>query len=501
MESIFLCYDLKGIQSYIFAVPRLKFICGGSAIVDRFDKEKVAKAETAVSGAKLLFAGGGKGAFLCDSNAAANALKHYLVQLAHTDGLNICFGLDSDYSEAAHYAAESYPWLPESTELDGHPCSESGLYPAQGGGVNEKVKLRREKSLVRRFEDMLLADLALPPYFGEKANWQFMRDVEGDASKALGSRNRWAVITMDGNDMGSQYQAASSHFKTDITGLSDWIAKMSKALDACSRGACQAAIERVLKEWGGSEDGGAYLGKAKGGPVHLPIRPLVVGGDDIIVLCHVSYARTFVKEAARVFAEQSASMAEKMASDTFALWPATNGVLSITAGILFAPVSLPLASAIPYAEMLMANAKGHGREREEAPSPACVDWESVTEGVIDTPAARRHRELIFKDGDTGARIELTQRPYTLEDFKGVEELMKKYEKEKIPASIRHQVLPGMRAGKADRQVFLARLGKNQEDLVDDLRELDDKASTHVIDALLLMEEDVRMSRTTVEEDV
>jgi len=39
--SIFLCYDLKGIQQYIFQVPRLKCCIGGSRQIDNFDRKEV----------------------------------------------------------------------------------------------------------------------------------------------------------------------------------------------------------------------------------------------------------------------------------------------------------------------------------------------------------------------------------------------------------------------------------------------------------------------------
>ncbi|MEA2061393.1 MAG: hypothetical protein U9P10_12985 [Thermodesulfobacteriota bacterium] len=39
--GIYLCYDVKGIQSYIFKIPKLKYIIGGSALIDQFDKETV----------------------------------------------------------------------------------------------------------------------------------------------------------------------------------------------------------------------------------------------------------------------------------------------------------------------------------------------------------------------------------------------------------------------------------------------------------------------------
>lgn len=37
-ENMYLYYDIRGIQSFIFRIPKLKYIIGGSALIDRFDR-------------------------------------------------------------------------------------------------------------------------------------------------------------------------------------------------------------------------------------------------------------------------------------------------------------------------------------------------------------------------------------------------------------------------------------------------------------------------------
>lgn len=507
-SPLYLCYDLKGIQSFIFAVPRLRYICGGSALIDRFDRETAA--QLSVPKTQFLFAGGGKGAFVCDNEAAANQLQSALVRAAHQDGIGICFGCDHDYSEAAHVADRSFPYLPPESDMDGRPCQESGLYPVLGKGVHPMINKRvfqKGDRLDRHFERELQLDEKL----------RFFHDVAADSSEegccaaaALGSRNRWAIIVMDGNDMGAQHRIAAEHPDT----LLKWLKLMSPALDDCCRESCHRAIKYVLTKWLGDKDNSHEVKDATmpDGTIIVPLRPLLVGGDDIVILCHVHYAFDFVRTVSDAFTELSAQKAEEVrAQHHIELWPATGGSLTVTAGVLFAPVSLPLASAISYTELLLASAKSKGRNKTNGkPAPPCIDWESVTEGLIDTPHARRQRELIFEDADINARVALTRRPYTLDEFSQLFELRNRYKD--IPSTIRHQVLPGLRAGFWDRKVFVARLGKHQQVLIDDLDETEKQAkgrwkettekdnkkcrSTDVVDALLLMEEDSRMSWIT-----
>jgi hypothetical protein len=97
----------------------------------------------------------------------------------------------------------------------------------------------------------------------------------------------------------------------------------------------------------------------------------------------------------------------------------------------------------------------------------------------------------------------------------------------IPGTLRHQVLPALRKGAYERQVWLARLGKRTKSLkklVEDLEETFQKdgkhelfggrwkrgeckvdgqtvpcVSTDVVDALLLLEERERLSRPPAQE--
>jgi hypothetical protein len=203
------------------------------------------------------------------------------------------------------------------------------------------------------------------------------------------------------------------------------------------------------------------------------------------------------------------------------LWPATNGKLTISAGVLYCPVHLPLHTAIGYTESLLALAKGRGRKDavKGEPSPECIDWEQITDSIVDTPMARRQREFIFsdKDRDPERSVVLTSRPCTLEEYTEIEHLAKRYDGEfikfeKIPNSIRHKVLPSMRKGFADRLAFIAEIAKHQELLASHLSEKEfeiGKEKTHwkydgaisqktdVIDALLLLEEISRMKEGTV----
>ncbi len=523
----YLCYDIRGIQSFIFRIPKLKYIIGGSALIDCFDRYTIPSLAKEL-GVELLFAGGGKGTFYCDESKI-QSVKSAILAKAGEIGIDIRFGQSSKYDEASKNANELYPFMPKS--LNGKPCPVSGLYPVEDGKehyiVKKRVFMKGEK-MFRYYENELFKDVEWPADVAEFKDSEFFHNVKDsdDASDnngklgaaVLGKRNRWAVVCMDGNDMGSQMQYKIQELKDGKISEQDmpkWIQKMSSAIDNCSREATRQGIWAVLRAWKGSKDDNGKRGE---GSV-LPIRPIVVGGDDVSVLCHVSYAMIFVDTVMKVFNEVSKKTPEA--------WPATGGNITISAGVLYCSVSLPLHSAMGYAEALLASAKTRGRKVKKqaavdanTPTPESVDWESITNSVITSPADYRQKNLLFMDesSNINKQICLTSRPCTWTEFKEIEKLSNSYKE--IPATIRYRVLPAMSKSYGERLAFVAEILKNHPTLANDLAapcdsgtydscfpkpskwvelEVEGKKrlTTPVIDALSLLEEDSRMQKETV----
>jgi hypothetical protein len=477
----FLCYDLRGIQSYIFQVPRLRHIIGGSAIIDRFDRHLVPDA-CKQHGWHLIASGGGKGTCRYASPEQADAIQDLLIRAAHGFGIDIRFGRHLDYSEAAHCADRLFPYLPDAEQLEGHPCPASGLYPTKRRDACDLVRQRDsmdhhyDARLSRWFEQRLLqpdgSDRSIPQLpAGLGQDIAFLHDVaEGQPGHtALGRRNRWSIICMDGNDMGRQFVSMADR-NTDEQHMIRWVDRLGAALDRCSHEACVAGINSVLRSWCSTHPDFDSL-RDEAGHVIVPMRPLVVGGDDIAMICHPAYAADFVIAASQAFEATSRMLATEAQKEGVELWPATGGRVTLSGGFVTCATTLPLASALPYAETLQALAKSRGRESQSngAPSPACVDFETITETLLDHPSTRRSRQLTFIDGDLDEEVRLTRRPYTMDAFQQLSREAHRF-RSRIPGSIRSQLLTQLRAGFDDRLVFASRLNKHQSELAAWLRE-------------------------------
>ena len=548
---MFLCYDIKGIQRFIFSVPRLKCIVGGSALIDSFDS----KAKKTLLG-KCIFTGGGRGAFQCADSHHVKSLEDELRASAGEAGLDIQFGDDVELAKAAKNADRFYPYAP--LNLEGVPCEISGYLPAKSKGkVNEKIALRMREGerdafgsgILEEMEDRLPDDLkgvhieffknVSPESALDEAEFDWRTDQlhANKAINSIGRRNRWAVIAMDGNDIGSQFAAFQAKAGNNQEQLVEWLTKMSDCMKQCTRNAFIAATLRVLDQWVEDSDLSLcwYPNRDNEKTIVLPMRPLILGGDDVVLLCHTRYAFEFVQTMAAAFERESVNAAKDSKLDE--LWPASGNRLTMSAGVLFTNLHLPLHSAIPYAEALLKNAKGVYRKKTSvssistdslpsAPSPAAIDFDVVTDSLLDTPAERRRRELFFIDDELDCKeIRLTKRPYRLDaastdstnrmnDTWGDLNSLAN-ELSELPKSIRSQLLPMMRRSWSERVTFLASIAKRypaikklfmEEPMENGQWVIGDgwfdipsknRRESSIADALLLLEEVDRTQQVTV----
>lgn len=544
---VYLCYDIKGIQQFIFSVPRLKCVVGASGLIVAFDQWAKDKADV-LDGVEAIFAAGGRGAFFCrdtPDQVIAKQLEQELIEEAWSSGLDLRIGLDADFTQSLNRADRLYPYTEIDESSQAEPCAMSGLWPVipgAGEGPNhdihpliwERVERSRSDELGQWILDGWKEGGWLPRQL-HGFELQFLKNVSPHlddseaehaeakvAQMALGRRNRWAVIAMDGNDMGRQFLAFEDVGK-DADGKLAWLKQTSQALEDCTHRAFFAALSRTIEHWANEVEssGGTFEGYCvpDSNRLVLPFRPLVLGGDDVTMLCHPSYAMAFVEEMAITFRKTSrTSVVEPR-------WPATDGELTMSAGILYAKVSFPLHMAIPYAERLLESAKRQFRARPgtretdaKTPTPAAVDWDTITDTLVEDPEVRRRRELCFRDDEIKVDVQLTQRPYLIESddqtrsLKALFGLKRDLDKAGIATSVLARILPSLQRPWSERVAFVASIAKRHPLLMEHLWEdggtlgqgwtkdaENTCRSTGLPDALLLLEEEHRMTQSTIDD--
>jgi hypothetical protein len=515
MNSKYVSYDIKGIQKAIFSVSRLLSIVGGSALIDSFDRETVKELAEASGNVRVIFSGGGKGVLETDSNDMAESLKKMLVKKAFKLGLSLRTGISSTLNDAMKEGDELYPYIPE--DLEGHPCRESGLYPVTGSGIHpiiqQRIEYGRQDKLGSRILELMIDLDAIPEKLRGKrlAFIKTLDPADGPQGKAgeklFSARNRWAVVSMDGNDLGRQFREC----KLELRERSEWARKFSKAIAHCTENAFALAMGEVLEDYIKEDELPTY--DDNGCPtVLIPFRPLILGGDDVLLLTHTSLAMPFARLMTRKFEELTLQAHDVYSNDKYEIWPANkDGKLRISSGIVYIGTSYPLHAAIDYADALLGGAKAKFRSKDDElqPTPSAVDWESITENFIDNTSDRRFRELVFEDMDLdGCRIELTRRPYTIDDLERDVIPLKEKLRTSVARSITSGLLENLRKPWSERVLFLSSFSRqddnrmlailldetNPSEVGDGWHVVNDKLrSTIVPDVLLLLEEEHRIS--------
>ncbi|MCM2371071.1 Cas10/Cmr2 second palm domain-containing protein [Aporhodopirellula aestuarii] len=545
-----LTYDIRGIQKAIFSVPRLRCIIGTSETIAEFDGS--VKAEF---GERCIYAGGGGGAIELTQDEIDPCIET-LTQRSQGLGLDLRIGTGDSLSEAKS-KDRLYPFVPPAS--DGPPCAISGLYPV---GTNDAWKKQKDVhhiigarmeagyadrcggQLAEKLKESiasLLQDAQSHEAF--QMPWRFFKNVTTETSdigednrdeaiagsNALGGRNRWAVVAMDGNDAGNQHLRAQKlvdEGQWDPDSRDDWTRRMSGHLRTITLNSFVTAASSAMLDWIESDYWrDSIVSNGQGTHLVLPLRPLIIGGDDIVTLIAPDMAFDFVTALSRQFATEASDAGASFESETGRpLWPATGNRLTISAGILLVKTTYPLHSAIAYAERLLASAKGSFRGKPDSPdgpTPAAVDFDIVTDTMLDTPEMRRRRELTFHDDDLNRVVHLTQRPYRIESCadgakqdEGVETIDDLQamtddlfsDPEKLPGSVAADLLQVMTRPWSSRVQYLVSLKRKYPNLVSHLNEENpsktgrfwkadaQEQSTSFIDALLLAEHRHRIAQ-------
>jgi hypothetical protein len=135
----------------------------------------------------------------------------------------------------------------------------------------------------------------------------------------------------------------------------------------------------------------------------LPLRPLVMGGDDLTIICEGRIALPFVRQLLTQFEECSKETAK-------ALGQADGKPLYACAGVAIVKKSYPFAKAYELAEELMKEAKKAARKQ----AGSYIDFEVVTASQHSSPEQARGTPGVGKSKQGGHG--LTRRPYSLADF-------------------------------------------------------------------------------------
>lgn len=408
--------DVLGIQRYVFASKRLRDSVSASWLVHR---------TTAIDGAldssggDVLQASGG-GAILSFPDEArardfaarytrrlyeeAPGLEVAVVHRAHAPG-ELAAAIEQLRVDLAVAKLERVPSVQQLGLSVTAPCRITGLPAAGFDPQDPTVPLSRMVLRWRHRNVHKQANGRWEAFLDRDAGYAFPPEID-DMGRTRGDISLFGVVHVDGNEIGKQITSwlrrCVGEPRPDETVRSDLTA-WSSNLDALSARALRKIVARVSAAVKKDDDGWPWLAGAvadlafplrlSGTSVLLPIRPVLLGGDDLTFLCDGRIALDLAEAALAAFNDGVPHL----------------GPVTACAGVAIVPAHTPFDRAYVLAESLCSNAKQRRREKNDG---GCwIDWHIGAprpgEGAVDLRARAYSHRL------AGKNLELTCRPYRL----------------------------------------------------------------------------------------
>lgn len=394
--------SIQGIQNYIFQTNELKDIIGASELVNEIcHKFKTMYGKDSKhKGKMIVHAAGNIKCIFDDEDACRDAVRNFpRFAMEMAPGITISQTVvkikdDSEYAKKAAeleerlHAQRNHPVKSLTTGLMAMERSrKTGLPATKVEETKKNVKYieyieyldegtAAKRDVVKK-EEVNLSDLTEDLYYKLTGERIPSSCRPYDISKMTGHNDWIAVIHADGNGLGEVVAELSGDYRS--------FKKFSENLDEATIAAARAAYA-ATKEEDEKKDGN----KDKKWTT-LPIRPIVIGGDDLTVICRGDLAVKFVKKYLEAFERETKARKE------------IGRELTACAGIAFIKSSYPFYYGYDLAEALCREAKKDAKSDEvkkvnNGHVASCLMFHKVQSSFVEDYAEIKRKELTTSDG-------------------------------------------------------------------------------------------------------
>lgn len=370
--------SIQGIQSYIFQTNELKDIIGASELVNRICEDFVEHYST--GGEMIVHAAGNIKCIFDNEDACRRAVRDFPKHaMEMAPGITISqavvkFEKDSDYPTKAEelesrlHAQRNHPVKSLITGLMAIERSRKTGLPAT---TIEYAKTKKEKDEYLDEGTVAKRNEKGCDLYHKLTGEDIKPGNRTYDTKDLTYRNDWiAVIHADGNGLGEVVAELSGDYRR--------FKVFSDNLDKATIAAAQAAYTATKEE--DEKDYGTWK--------KLPIRPIVIGGDDLTVICRGDLAVKFVEKYLEAFEKETKERIGKK--------------LTACAGIAFIKSSYPFYYGYDLAEALCREAKNDAKsdkvkEANGGQAPSCLMFHKVQSSFVEDYAEIKRKELTTVD--------------------------------------------------------------------------------------------------------
>jgi len=403
--------DVLGVQRFVFASTRLRDVVAASWLVDWATSREGALAD--LDAGDVLLAGGGNAILeFADLDRARHFTARY-TRLLHDEapGIEVVVvhreygtgqlaqALGTLQIDLARAKLERVPGAPQLGLSVTAACRITGL-PATGlDPQDSRVPLARSILRLRDTDVRKRARERWQSLLAGKERLAFPDEID-QMGRSRGDTSLVGVVHVDGNGIGTKITEWMTRCREE--GLGDGVVReqygaWSGALGAQVTDALGAVVERVAAA---IDPATGTIGAAtpelafelncdSDGCLLIPMRPILLGGDDLTFVCDGRIALDLAETALAAF---------EAGIDYL-------GPVTATAGVALVAAHAPFDRSYELAEALCAHAKRRRRERSDAGS--WIDWHVGGTRPAESVESLRTRQ--YRAGN----LSFTCRPYPL----------------------------------------------------------------------------------------
>ncbi|EJF54473.1 hypothetical protein SapgrDRAFT_2818 [Saprospira grandis DSM 2844] len=382
--------SVQGIQSFIFQTNKLKEIAGASELVEQLSTRDTLKhvLGTAFNKENLIVAAAGKIKYLCDDLAACEKLCQYMPIYVSQEapGLQLSQSVvlvDGAFKEE-HYS-RSEQALDQKRAFIGRPNTEGWMIADRAPQTGKPIYEYLKKEALDRAQ-VLKRNIVSP---GEKTSLatKLLDDLDKEfpteLSKLTAKDDNWlAVIYADGNDLGIKIPDLLKEREKTLGSYQKASREFSEGLENANVEAFKKATAVLITHL---EEGGELEIDKDTGKYKLPLRPIICGGDDLVVVIQARYALFFCETYLSVFEEETKQKIDER--------------LTACAGIAYMNVKYPFHYGFKLAKDLCSHAKNNSRGKgdEKGTTPASISFHKIETSFIRKYAEIEEEEIKYKD--------------------------------------------------------------------------------------------------------
>lgn len=203
------------------------------------------------------------------------------------------------------------------------------------------------------------------------------RNIAYDIGQMAGRNNWIALIHADGNGVGRVVEQVGKNLEE--------MKKFSACLDSITTAASRHAYDEVknLFDWDQNSEQTTDI---------IPIRPIVLGGDDLTMICRADIAIKYTQCYLEEFEKQSKAQLGALEVGAESKKILESG-LTACAGIAFIKLSYPFHYAVDLAEKLCGEAKKKAKDINSDLAPSCLMFHKVRDSFVSDFSDIIEREL------------------------------------------------------------------------------------------------------------